>query len=238
MTPRSTAKPRGREAKPREREAKPPGRERKPRDADRSRDAILTAAEELFAEHGYDATSLSDIGARAGLSRGAPSYFFGSKAGLYMEVLERVFAARQEAAEAAFEPVRAWCEAERDRTALRAALGNAARGYMDFLAARPTFATLIMREELSPRQRIHERMMPSTAMHDAFAAVRRVGRRRGLRAFDVNDAVLLFVALTFAPWSYQSTLMRSIGRDLARPDDRRRQVRFAVDQLMHLLSSH
>jgi AcrR family transcriptional regulator len=206
------------------------------RDAERSREAILSAADALFAEHGYDATSLSDIGARAGLSRGAPSYFFGSKERLYVEVLERAFAARQSATEAAFEPVRAWCAGDDGIRALRKALASAAAGYMDFLATRPTFVTLIMREELGAGRRIRERAGASTAMQDAFAAVRRTGRRRGLRAFDVDEAVLLFIALTFAPFSYQATLMRALGRDLSRAADRRRQIGFAVDQLTYLLT--
>src|SRR5438445_889041 len=83
------------------------------RDADRSRRAILDAAETLFAERGFEAVSLQQIGDAAGLSRGTPNYFFGSKQDLYVTVLERVFADREEATARAFEPVRAWCELTR-----------------------------------------------------------------------------------------------------------------------------
>jgi TetR/AcrR family transcriptional regulator len=78
------------------------------RDSGRSREALLAAAERLFAERGFEATSLTDIGAAAGLSRGTPSYFFGSKAGLYRAVLERAFEARDRATATAFQPVREW----------------------------------------------------------------------------------------------------------------------------------
>lgn len=57
------------------------------RNADRSRIRILEAATRHFAEQGFAATSLAQIGADAGLSRGAPAYFFGSKAELYDAVL-------------------------------------------------------------------------------------------------------------------------------------------------------
>src|SRR5437773_11481494 len=67
------------------------------RDADRSRMAILAAAEALFAERGFEAVSLQEIGDAAGLSRGTPNYFFGSKQELYVAVLEHVFADREEA---------------------------------------------------------------------------------------------------------------------------------------------
>ena len=64
----------------------------KERDANRSRAAILDAAERLFADQGYDATSLSQVGAAAGVSRATPGYFFGSKSDLYQAVLDRCFA--------------------------------------------------------------------------------------------------------------------------------------------------
>jgi len=49
----------------------------KPRD---SRDRILAAALELFGERGYAATSVDDIAARAGLTKGALYYYFADKA--------------------------------------------------------------------------------------------------------------------------------------------------------------
>jgi AcrR family transcriptional regulator len=216
--------------------ARPAG---KTRDAQRSREAILAAAAGLFAERGYDAASLSDIGSAAGLSRGTPSYFFGSKEQLYRAVLEQSFAARHAATEAAFRPVHAWCAGgdggDDHDEALRIALGQAADGYMAFLAGHPTFVALVMREELGAGRRLRTLAGTSTAMREAFAAVRRVARPRGLRAFDVEDAVLLFVALTFTPFSYGGTLMRALGRDLSRPADRRRHRELAVEQMLHLL---
>ena len=61
----------------------------KQRDADRSRGAILDAAETLFAEHGFEAVTMAQVGAAAGVSRGTPGYFFGTKEALYRIVVER-----------------------------------------------------------------------------------------------------------------------------------------------------
>ena len=72
-------------------------RERNPA---RTRAAILDAAEKLFAQKGFDATSLNEVGAAAGVSRGTPGYFFGSKADLYQAVLDRSFAEVREAVRA------------------------------------------------------------------------------------------------------------------------------------------
>lgn len=206
------------------------------RDAERSRTAILAAAEKVFAERGFTAASLNEIGAAAGLSRGTPSYFFGSKERLYRAVLERAFADRQAATLAAFGPVHAWCEGEGDHAALARALGRAADGYLAFLLERPTFVRLVVWEDVQGGRRLAEAPRESTAMRDAFAALRAVARARGLRAFAVDDAVLLFVALTFTPLAHRATLMAALDRDLAEPAARRRHVKLVVDQLIRLLA--
>lgn len=206
------------------------------RDAARSRAAILAAAETLFSEHGYDGASLEDIAARAGLSRGTPSYFFGSKEQLYLAVLDQAFAARQAAVQAAFAPVREWCRGAADLDSLRRALAAAADAYLRFLTRRPSFVGLIMREELSGGRRLSARTTASTAMQEAFMALSAQPRSRGLCRFSVPEAVLLFTTLTFAPFSYRHTLMRAVGRDVTRRPGRQAQVKLAVEHLMMLLT--
>lgn len=61
----------------------------KTRDAQRSKDAILESAANLFANHGFDATSIAQIADAAQVARGTPSYFFSSKEKLFQTVLER-----------------------------------------------------------------------------------------------------------------------------------------------------
>lgn len=60
----------------------------RPRGAARSRDALLSAAAELFAERGYDRTTLRDVGERAGVDAALVARHFGSKAGLYLAALQ------------------------------------------------------------------------------------------------------------------------------------------------------
>jgi len=52
---------------------------------------ILDAAERLFAARGFEATSLRTITAEAGANLGAVNYHFGSKDGLIVAVLSRMF---------------------------------------------------------------------------------------------------------------------------------------------------
>src|SRR5919202_6303339 len=109
--------------------------ERRNRDAGRSREAILVAAEAIFSERGYDGTGLADIARSAGLARATPTYFFGSKRALYEAVLARATSAREQALHDAFEPVRSWAEESGGRAGVRGALLQAIGRDLAFLDA-------------------------------------------------------------------------------------------------------
>jgi AcrR family transcriptional regulator len=53
----------------------------------RGREKILNAALEVFAERGYDAASIAEIGQRAGFAKSVMYHHFGSKAGLYEAIM-------------------------------------------------------------------------------------------------------------------------------------------------------
>src|SRR4051794_30616290 len=205
------------------------------RDAGRTRVAILDAAEQVFAYRGFDATSLNEIATVARVSRATPSYFFGSKEGLYVAVLERVFADRQLAARSAFEPLEAWARDDGTSWSLREALERAADGYMDFLQRRPSFVRLLQHEDLTGGNRLTVTPRERNAMAQGFEALRKVAKRRQLRPFRVEDALLLFISLTFSPLTQRSTFMAVLGRDLDEPRTRRRHIQFVADQLLHLI---
>jgi AcrR family transcriptional regulator len=58
-------------------------------DAKASREALLEAADALFHERGYDATTVRDIGEHAGVDAALIARYFGGKEGLYLATLER-----------------------------------------------------------------------------------------------------------------------------------------------------
>jgi AcrR family transcriptional regulator len=66
------------------------------RPSDITRERIMKAAERLFAERGYDATSIRAIVAKARVNQAAINYHFDGKDGLYGEVLRAAFRALTE----------------------------------------------------------------------------------------------------------------------------------------------
>jgi AcrR family transcriptional regulator len=70
-------------------ETTPPARETTPRrrDSAASRDRLLSAAGELFADRGFDRTSAREIGERAGVDPTMIARYFGGKAQLFIAVL-------------------------------------------------------------------------------------------------------------------------------------------------------
>jgi AcrR family transcriptional regulator len=113
------------------------------RGAERSRQAILDAAEQLFADDGFEAVSLERIGRTAGLSRGAPGYFFGSKEALYRAVLERMFAAIELHVDDTRHQLARIPATDLDRS-LEVVVGN----LLEFLYRRPAYLVLVEREAL------------------------------------------------------------------------------------------
>ncbi len=59
----------------------------------RSYEALLAAAEELFAAHGYDAIGTPEIAAKAGVSVGTFYRYFDDKHEVYLEIMRRMMVA-------------------------------------------------------------------------------------------------------------------------------------------------
>ena len=196
------------------------------RDPQRSRAAILDAAERLFAGLGYDATSLNAVGAAAGVSRGTPGYFFGSKAELYQAVLDRCFGEVRDAVRAG--RVRALSSSRNGDEILAGAVSD----YFDFLAARPNFVRLIEREALSRGGHL-EGEAHLTAGQEALAAI---SDELGLDATPSGDAsqlLLSVIALCWFPLVHARTVAPAVGVAFNSPEDFERRKRHVVDLVVH-----
>jgi TetR/AcrR family transcriptional regulator len=119
--------------------------------ADRTRAAILAAAEHLFARRGYAATRLEDVGEAVGVKRAALFYHFRDKQTLHDAVIEDAFGvlvARLDEAFAAASPV-----ARRVELAVEA--------WVDAVVARPALARLILRYAAEAADRPAKHLFPA-----------------------------------------------------------------------------
>nr|WP_277817190.1 TetR/AcrR family transcriptional regulator [Solimonas terrae] len=117
--------------------------------AERSRAAILAAAEDLFARRGYAVTRLEDVADAVGLTRPALFYHFRDKQTLYDAVLETAFGSLAKRLEEAMSPP----------GSITQRIERAAEAWVDGLQERPTLARLILRHvadaEEHPNQLIY-----------------------------------------------------------------------------------
>jgi AcrR family transcriptional regulator len=83
-------------------------KDRRVAQGDATRAALIAAARELFGEHGYSETSVDEIVARAGLTKGAVYHHFQGKEGLFRAVFEQVHREVTDQAAAEFLGPDAW----------------------------------------------------------------------------------------------------------------------------------
>jgi TetR/AcrR family transcriptional regulator len=191
------------------------------RDATRSRRAILDAGEQLFARRGYEAATMGDIGAAAGLSRGAPAYFFGTKEDLYRAVLARAFTETAELVQAV----------DLDADGFEEAATKTIGRYLDFLSARPSFLELVVRECLEGGRFLHGLPEHLAAVAAAMQVVEQ--GQVSLRAeLDPRHLLLSGISLCWFPLIARP-LTAGLGFDPQSPvfvEQRKKQV---VELLLH-----
>jgi AcrR family transcriptional regulator len=200
-----------------------PGRTR---DADRSREAILDAAEALFAERGYEGTTLQEIGRAAGVSRGTPGYFFGSKERLYAAVLERAFAAELKFVG------QAQARAAQAGGGPEAELAAVVASFLEFLAARPAFVRLLDREALAGGRLLNATPAHVAALEGGLATTRDLLVRVADRPVDPAHFLLDVLALCWFPVAHADTFARGLGLDPADPAFAAARARHVVDLLL------
>jgi AcrR family transcriptional regulator len=150
---------------------------------------VLEAGLELFGERGYHATSIADIGERAGIAKSVLYHYFDSKAALYAAIVEAETRDLLESVAAAVPD---------EPTAPRLRAGVTA--YLSFLAERPATWRLFLRDPPAETAliEVYERLATSRA--EGLAAVLATESKRR----DASSHVGLIGAgiRAFATWWY------------------------------------
>jgi AcrR family transcriptional regulator len=181
--------------------------------AQATRDNILRAATKVFAKYGYDGGSVEKISKAAKSYDRMIYYYFGSKEGLFIAVLEGIYR-RMDEAEAAL---------ALDTTRPVEALTAVIRFVLGYYRRNPEFVTLLNTENLHKGRHIAKSLRASEYSSRAIAIVRELiaaGAAQGLFRSDLapRDVYLLITATGYFYTSNRHTLTAFLGEPLESTD--------------------
>ena len=187
-------------------------RERRRFDPERTRHEILAAAREEFAEHGLSGARVDAIAARTNTVKRMIYYYFGSKEGLYLAVLEEAYADIRR-----FEG-----ELDLDRHPPVEAIRRLIEFTFDYDEAHPDFIRLVATENTFDARHIARSPSIQALNRSAITMLSGVldrGKAEGIFRPDVDpvDVHLLISSFCFFRVSNRFTFGTLFGRDLSDP---------------------
>lgn len=144
--------------------------------------AILMAANQLFAEHGFDGVSINDVAIAAGVSKANVFHHFGTKQSLYLAVLKSAFTEFQALTGHLAPGV----------TSLNERLGQFSNAHLEQMTNCPQSVRLVLRELLQ-NQPQHSKELAENAARDQFVnllQILREAQNQGEIRKDVDLSVL------------------------------------------------
>jgi TetR/AcrR family transcriptional regulator len=189
---------------------------------------ILDVATRLFAERGYEGTSMNDVAERVGMRKASLFYHFATKDALYEAVLDRLVESLQTALEEIYQSSGSYAER----------LDAVTETMVGVLGSHPYAARLLLREAMDwgpvIRGKLLERIL---VVLEAGAAWVRAGQEAGTFVDgDAKHIVISALGMHFMPFAIGQLVERYTGTDVfdARFVDARRQALRAQARDMHL----
>lgn len=181
------------------------------RDAERTREVILDAATRLFAAQGYAATGLQQVATEAGVARATPSYFFGSKEGLWKAVLE----AQSRLLGQIVPNALAKRHTPSSREELLGLLVDLA---LDFYKEHPEFLRLMQWSELQGNFMFQEVATHRQAVQTAVDAAQLLLQGSALEQEDIRHVVLSLMSTFYSHLIFGHTLGGVLGLEVSAPE--------------------
>jgi TetR/AcrR family transcriptional regulator len=176
--------------------SEPGSRRGRVHDAEGAREAILNAAEEVFAEHGFDGARIDAIAAQAGYNKSLIFQYFGDKLNLYAEVTRRADREMSVLQASLLAPLLANENIASDASQFRVLLTAIVGAIFDQLAERPRLARILLWEQAEGWQtykKIFSQL--NTDDIDMFEKVFHTARKAGLLRSDFSPIVQLMMVL-------------------------------------------
>ena len=173
------------------------------------KEEILDVATRLFAERGYEGTSMNDVAERVGMRKASLFYHFATKDALYEAVLDRLVARLQEALETIYASSGTYAER----------LDAVTDTVVKVLGTHPYAARLLLREAMDWGPVIRGKLLDRIQLVlEAGAAWVRAGQEQG--AFNEGDPkhfVLSALGMHFLPFALGQLVERYTGTDAFDP---------------------
>ena len=197
-----------------------------------TRDGILKAAIKVFAKHGYDGGSVEKISRAAKSYDRMIYYYFGSKEGLFIAVLEEIYRRFNEAESALV------IDPAQPLESLQALI----RFIWGYYQKNPEFITLLNTENLHRGAHIAKSLRARDYSSDALAVLAGVlssGADQGLFRRDVaaRDVYLMIAAMGYFYLSNRYTLSAFLGEPLEAAPALAHWESFLIDAVLRTVSS-
>jgi TetR/AcrR family transcriptional regulator len=202
------------------------------RDAEVARRSILNAAEEAFAERGFDGASIQEIADRSGYNKSLIFHYFVNKEGVYREVVTRMGAAMYGWVSQAVAPFVGTSSIPLDATLVRACLESIGRQYFASMLEHPNILRMTAWEAASGWQTLATVRIPAEgqATMDLLVSFIRRAQDAGIVRKELDPALLVFNLSNISLFTLVALpRLSAIGGDLT-PDTARVQ-----DQAIQLM---
>jgi TetR/AcrR family transcriptional regulator len=221
-----------------ERRASPLFRSRQGRvhNAEAARQAILNAAEKIFAEHGFDGARVDAIAVESGYNKSLLFQYFGDKLGLYTEVNRRIDQELNRFAVGAMAPFLEDETIATDPRQFRAMLETMVGVLFDVLLTHPHVVRIIIWEQAEGWQTYTKIMSAfDTSDVDQLRAAFNNARRAGWLRSDFDPFIQLVLAEELC-WTYLTSIplyQMFTNEDMSSSVALQRAKKYLVDFIVH-----
>lgn len=204
--------------------------------AEGAREAILNAAEVVFAEHGFDGARVDAIAAESGYNKSLIFQYFGDKLGLYTEVNRRIDRELSELSARAMTPLLEDETVVTDPHRFRALLETVIGVVFDALLKHPRVMRIILWEQAEGWQTYAKIISQfDTEDVDQLRALFAKARSAGLLRSDFDPFIQIVTAEALC-WSYLASIplyQMFANENLAAEPALARARKYLVDFIIH-----